>query len=151
MLKKITNLKELSVFAEEFLVKLSQQNKKETAVIIGLSGDLGSGKTAFTKCVAVALGISDVITSPTFILEKVYRIPRTSILGPYFTKLIHIDAYRLESASEMRALDWDTIVKNKNNLILIEWPEQVTEVLPKDMLAISFKHSDDGVRVVEII
>ena len=116
--------------------------------MVGLSGDLGSGKTAFTKCLASALGITDVVTSPTFILEKVYIIPRGSLVGERFTKLIHIDAYRLHSASEMRALDWDALLADEHNLILLEWPEQVKEVLPKDIMMLSFEYVDEGVRRV---
>ena len=121
---------------------------KETAMVVGLSGDLGSGKTAFTKCTADILGITDVVTSPTFILEKIYIIPRGTIVGERFTKLIHIDAYRLEGGIEMEALDWHALLADKHNLILIEWPEQVIDAMPKDMRKVSFEYVSEGVRAV---
>lgn len=146
MTKDVKNLEELRAIAEGFLRNLTQRPIKDTATVVGLSGDLGAGKTAFTKCVASTLGIAEVVTSPTFILEKVYIIPRGSIVGDRFTKLIHIDAYRLHSASEMRALDWDALVADEHNLVLLEWPEQVKEALPKDLVSISFQYAGEGVR-----
>lgn len=154
MTKEVKNLVELRNLAEGFLRTLATRAPSasaaslDRATVVGLSGDLGSGKTAFTKCIASALGISDVVTSPTFILEKVYIIPRGSIVGERFTKLIHIDAYRLHSASEMRALDWEAILADERNLILLEWPEQVKEVLPEDIIMLSFEYIDEGVRRV---
>lgn len=148
MQKDLKSLTDLRAFAEEFLRGLTARVPSSRATVVGLSGDLGSGKTAFTKCVASALGISDVVTSPTFILEKVYIIPRGSLVGERFTKLIHIDAYRLHSASEMRALDWEALLADEHNLILLEWPEQVKEVLPADIIMLSFEYIDEGVRRV---
>lgn len=148
MKQETKNLEELRAVAEGFLKILTQKPSKDTAVVVGLSGDLGAGKTAFTKCVASILGIAEVVTSPTFILEKIYIIPRGSIMGGRFTKLIHIDAYRLEEAKEMRALDWDAILLDEHNLILIEWPEHVEGALPKDTIKISFEYASEGVRRV---
>mgnify|MGYP001562904296 CR=1 FL=1 len=151
MIKEVKNLVELRALAERFLRGVAERpssTSSDRATVVGLSGDLGSGKTAFAKCLASALGIADVVTSPTFILEKVYIIPRGSLVGERFTKLIHIDAYRLHSASEMRALDWDALLADEHNLILLEWPEQVKEVLPKDITMLSFEYVDEGVRRV---
>lgn len=148
MKKEVKNLEELRAVADGFLKTLVEMPTKETAVVVGLSGDLGAGKTAFTKCIASALGITEVVTSPTFILEKVYIIPRGSVVGERFTKLIHIDAYRLDGGSEMRALDWDSLLLDEHNLIFIEWPEQVADVMPKDMIKLSFEYEGEGVRKV---
>lgn len=151
MTKEVKNLVELCNLADGLLRTLATRApsaSSDRATVVGLSGDLGSGKTAFTKCLASALGITDVVTSPTFILEKVYIIPRGSVVGERFTKLIHIDAYRLHSADEMRALDWEAILSDEHNLVLLEWPEQVKEVLPKDITMLSFEYVDEGVRRV---
>lgn len=148
MKKEVKNLEELRAVAEAFLGKIAGNPQKETATVVGLSGDLGAGKTAFTKCVASILGITEVVTSPTFILEKVYIIPRGSVLGERFLKLIHIDAYRLEGGKEMRALDWDALLLDEHNLILIEWPEQVKDAMPEDIINLSFEYAGEGVRQV---
>ena len=148
MKKEVKNLEELRLVAEGVLSAINKSPEKETATVVGLSGDLGAGNTAFTKCIASILGITEVVTSPTFILEKVYIIPRGSVLGERFLKLIHIDAYRLESGKEMRALDWDALLSDERNLIFIEWPEQVKEAMPKDIIDLSFEYAGEGVRQV---
>ena len=148
MNKTINSLEELNVEAVNFLKKLSKKTKSDKATVVCLSGDLGAGKTAFTKCIAKSLGIDDVVTSPTFILEKVYTLPRESIVGEHFKKLIHIDAYRLSSASEMRALDWEHLLSEEHNLIFIEWPEQVKGAIPDDAIKLSFEYVDEGVRSI---
>lgn len=146
--REVKSLVELRKVAEDFLIGLVQAPEKDRATVVGLSGDLGSGKTAFTKCVADILGIKEVVTSPTFILEKIYIIPQGSMVGERFMKLIHVDAYRLEGGVEMIALDWETLVAGKDNLILIEWPEQVEDVMPKDIMKISFEYVSEGVRKI---
>ncbi|MFZ2303743.1 MAG: tRNA (adenosine(37)-N6)-threonylcarbamoyltransferase complex ATPase subunit type 1 TsaE [Minisyncoccia bacterium] len=149
MQKDVKNLEELRAVADGFLKTIAGKPLKETATVVGLSGDLGAGKTAFVKCVASILGITEVVTSPTFILEKVYIIPRGSVVGERFTKLIHIDAYRLEGGKEMRALDWNSLLLDEHNLIFMEWPEKVEDALPNDMIGISFEYVNEGVRRVE--
>lgn len=148
MTKEVKSLGELRAVAEELLHEVSLALIGEGATIIGLSGDLGAGKTAFVKCVASILGIKEMITSPTFILEKVYIIPRGSLLGSRFAKLIHIDAYRLEGGAEMRALGWEAISSDPQNLIFIEWPEQVADVMPRTMKIFTFSYVDETTRTI---
>ena len=100
--------------------------KKDKAVVVGLSGDLGAGKTAFTKCIAKSFGIEDTVTSPTFVIEKIYELH-----GQKFSHLVHIDAYRLENGNELLNLGWNKIISDPSNIILIEWPERVSEVMPE--------------------
>ncbi len=110
--------------ADDWLASLE---KKETeALVVGLSGNLGSGKTAFVKAVAAALGVDEMVTSPTFVIEKIYKTKNSD-----FPRLVHIDAYRLESARELEVLNFEELVEDPNNLILIEWPENVKEILPE--------------------
>lgn len=104
-----------------------------SATILALSGDLGSGKTAFVKALASALGIKETITSPTFVIEQIYVLPKgvehakvsTHVAATPFNRLIHIDAYRLEKASELERLGWAEITSDPKNLICLEWPENV--------------------------
>lgn len=98
------------------------------ATILALSGDLGSGKTAFVKALAAALGITETITSPTFVIEQIYMLPKgaASAAAAHFDRLIHIDAYRLEKASELERLGWAEIASDPKNIICLEWPENVS-------------------------
>lgn len=115
--------------------------KPDEATIVGLYGNLGSGKTAFTQAVARELGITENITSPTFVIEKLYETK-----SEVFKRLIHIDAYRLEAGRELQMLDFEELVKNPHNLIVIEWPENVKEILPEDHIKIYCEFVDEGTR-----
>lgn len=136
------SLAETEKFAAEFVRKLAP--KKDEATLIVLSGELGSGKTTFVQCAARALGVKETITSPTFVLIKSYSLPATS-----YQLLFHIDAYRLESGEELAKLGFEEIVANPQNLIFLEWPENVAEVLPSDILKIGFKFLDETTREIQ--
>lgn len=99
--------------------------RERGATLITLSGELGAGKTSFVQGIAGALGVPGPVTSPTFVLEKIYPLR-----GSVFSKLIHIDAYRLTSGDELRALGFDELMGDVQNLILLEWPEKVIDLLP---------------------
>ena len=133
---------ETEKFAQDFVAKL--ESKKDEATLVALSGELGSGKTTFVQCVARALGVKENITSPTFVLIKNYQLPATN-----HKLLYHIDAYRLERGEELAKLGFEEIVANPNNLIFLEWPENVAEVLPKDYLTIKFSFIDKATRAIE--
>jgi len=105
------------------------------ATVVVLQGELGSGKTAFAKALGKMMGINEHIVSPTFVIMKSYNIDWKG-----FKKLIHVDAYRIESESELLNLGWNELVENPQHLILIEWPERVEGILPKDSRRIFFKH-----------
>lgn len=124
--------------AENFLHTLSP---RETATVVGLYGDLGAGKTTFTKALAKVLGVEGTVTSPTFVLEKIY-----TLTGQRFSHLIHIDAYRLEGSVELKQLGWDTIVSDPENLIIVEWADKVEDILPEDTKKVSLKVTGENVR-----
>jgi tRNA threonylcarbamoyladenosine biosynthesis protein TsaE len=116
-----------AAFVKELVGDLSQkslQKKMRKAEVVALSGDLGSGKTAFVKAVAGEFGIKDDVTSPTFIIEKIYELADSP-----FQRLIHIDAYRLESGAELLHLGWADLIADPRNIIFIEWPEKVADIM----------------------
>jgi tRNA threonylcarbamoyladenosine biosynthesis protein TsaE len=104
-----------------------------------------AGKTAFTQAVAKELGIGEPVTSPTFVIEKIYETKHL-----IFKRLVHIDAYRLEKGSELQALDFEKLVENKNNLIIIEWPENVKDILPENHHKIHCEFVDETTRKFEV-
>lgn len=135
---------ETHTFAENFLRDLVPN--KDGATVLCLSGDLGAGKTAFAKELGSLLGINkDEITSPTFVIEKIYKITH-----PHFTHFIHIDAYRLEKGSELLSLGWEEIIADTNNLICIEWPEKVKEIIPQSAITLSLKFIDENTREITL-
>lgn len=111
-------------YAKHFLGKIMKLPENEDAFIVGLSGHLGAGKTAFTKEIAKIMGVKQEITSPTFVIMKIYETQNER-----WSRLIHIDAYRLERGEELQAVDFEKLVSDKRNLILIEWPENVQTIL----------------------
>ena len=121
---KLQNLAETKQVAVDWLASISNTYAgRDEALVIGLSGHLGAGKTAFTKIVAKTLGVEEEVTSPTFVIMKMYEMNAQNLVP--WKRLVHIDAYRLERSEELAALDWEKLVADKNNLILIEWPENV--------------------------
>ncbi len=119
---------------KEFLDSLAP--KSETATVVGLYGNLGAGKTTFTKYIAKHFNIEEVVTSPTFVIEKVYELPKKDT-EQKFSHFIHIDAYRLEREEELLSLGWSKIISDPKNLIFVEWPEKVSGIMPEH-IKISF-------------
>lgn len=116
---------------------------KARATVIALSGELGAGKTTFTKAFAEALGVSaDEVTSPTFVIQKSFDLGGR--VG--FRKLVHIDAYRLEKPEEIERLGWRELLADPANLILVEWPEHIGDALPSDAQRISFSYKSEDER-----
>lgn len=122
----------------------SLKRHPERATFVALSGELGAGKTTFVKIVARELGIERIITSPTFVLEKIYLLPE----GQAFERLIHIDAYRLERGGDLMALGFDELMQDSGNLILLEWPERVESRLPRSAIPIKLIVRSDDARIV---
>ena len=146
------SVEETNKIAEDFL-KHIQNTHTNCATVVGLFGDLGSGKTTFTQALGKILGVKEVMTSPTFVIEKRYEINQGEAFGvpkasPWL-KLIHIDAYRLESGEEIMNLNFQEDIKNPENLILIEWPERIKEALPTDLVKINFKFISEFEREIE--
>ncbi len=134
------SLEETGRIAKEILDSL---DKSSSATVLALQGDLGSGKTTFSQAAGKLLGVSEEMSSPTFVIEKIYDIDFKG-----FKKLIHIDAYRLEKAEELLHLGWEEILKNPENLIFIEWPENVSKIIPENAVKISFKFVDEQTREI---
>ena len=142
--KLVNNIEEMKDFAVFYMKSLSK--KRNNAQILILKGNLGSGKTTFTQQVAKFFEIEEYLTSPTFVIQKRYKIKNDQELG--FENLIHIDAYRLESGKELIDLDWRQDISNSKNIIFKQGPERVVDVLPKDIKEISFKFIDEKVREI---
>lgn len=129
----------------ELLVKtLMEENKNPH--IFALQGNLGAGKTTFIQGVAKALKIKQKILSPTFVVMKDFRLPKNN----NFSKFYHIDCYRLDDPSEIITLGFKEIIRNKKNLIFIEWPERIKKLLPANTIWLKFKTLDKNKREIII-
>ena len=116
----------------------------EGATLLTLSGELGAGKTTFVQGIAEALGVREVVTSPTFVIEKVYTLE-----GQRWQRLIHIDAYRLHDPHELEMLGWKELLLDAGNLIVLEWPERVELIIPDTAIRIRIDIEGDG-RIITI-
>lgn len=119
------NLEEMDLFANSFSKKIKQGQ------VIALSGDLGAGKTTFTKMLCKHLGIDAIISSPTY-----------TYLNIYDDKVAHFDLYRLKSAEEFFALGFEEYI-DSSYIVIIEWPEKILNYLPKNTITIYSKHRVD--------
>ncbi len=134
--------------SEKILNKVSKTKNKK-AKVIALSGELGAGKTTLTKEIGKLLEIKNVIISPTFVIMKIYQTGEGSKYYSQFKKLIHIDAYRLDDPLELLKFGWGEMVDDKNNLIILEWPERVMGSTDKETFWVKLKHIDDETRSLE--
>jgi tRNA threonylcarbamoyladenosine biosynthesis protein TsaE len=116
--------------------------RADRATLVTLSGDLGAGKTAFTQALALAFGVSEHVTSPTFVLAKSYALPE----GASFRRLVHIDAYRLAEGKDLAPLAFDELMREPGALVLLEWPEMVADGLPDADVQIRIAVRPDGGR-----
>ena len=138
---------ETQALAKELITELVEGRapRSSQASVVGLRGELGAGKTTLTQGIAGELGVTEHVTSPTFILERIYKIDptRLQIANCSFRHLVHIDAYRLDSVDELKHLGWQELLVDPGNLILVEWPERVAGSLPADTLYVDCKHVDE--------
>jgi tRNA threonylcarbamoyladenosine biosynthesis protein TsaE len=136
--------KETSAFAYQFAKKLKADQ------VIALVGELGAGKTFFTKALGKALGIKETIKSPSFNLLKVYSLPPDRGGKGGLKSLIHVDCYRLNSADELIDIGLLDYFKQKDTLIIIEWADKVKKILPKETIWLKFEMGKNEERVVKI-
>ena len=117
--------------------------------IIGLIGDLGAGKTVFVKGLASGLGIKNRITSPTFVLMKIYRIAKSKLQNSN-SKLVHIDAYRLKSGKEILSTGAEEYFNKPGSVVIIEWADKIEEILPKKTKFVKITSKDKDKRKIII-
>ena len=125
------------VFAAGVINALSDRN------VLALYGELGAGKTTFVQGLAAALGITKRLISPTFTLMRQYPVK-----SDRYNSLYHLDLYRVESAADLKSIDLSEIIADPNNLVVIEWAEKASDILPSRRLDIKFKTVGDNHEIV---
>ena len=127
----------ITTYSEDETMELAQniESEKFPNMVICLIGDLGSGKTVFTKAFALALGINENITSPTFNIIKEYDNAEM--------KLFHMDVYRLSDTKQDIGIEE---YFTKRGVCIIEWADLIEDILPKNRLDIKIKMVDEDTR-----
>ena len=127
-------------FGERFAKNLKRE--LNSATIVELVGDVGVGKTTFTRGFAKGLGIKESITSPSFTISKTYAINPNE-------NLIHYDFYRLSEPGIMSE-DLGEKINDPKNIIIIEWGESVNDLLPEKHLKINIAYNEKGNREIKL-
>lgn len=136
-------LENMSAYADKFVLTLPT-GAGERAHVVGLSGELGAGKTTFVQHVAKALGVEEQIISPTFVIAQRYQTAH-----PVFTSLVHIDAYRLSDDAK-DTIGFVEYLGDPHNLVLVEWPENLPKEagFPADAPVLKFETVDETTRFI---
>lgn len=117
---------------EEFGARFAKTLKSGSVVV--LKGEMGAGKTVFCKGVARGLGVTDEVLSPTY-----------AYMNEYDGKLYHFDCYRLKNGAQAEQLGL-TDYFYSGGICLVEWAENIAEVLPEKLVAVAIEKTDDGKR-----
>jgi len=107
---------------------------KKKAIVLGLEGDLGGGKTTFLQGFARGLRVKQKILSPSFVILKRFHVPCF-----IFHNFYHIDCYRIQKPKEILDLGFKEIISNPQNIVAIEWADRVKKLISKSTIKINFK------------
>ncbi len=140
--KNSTQTKKLG---ESFAKSILKRSPAKRAIVFGLIGDLGGGKTTFLQGFAKGLGIKERILSPTFVIIKRFKIKDLR-----FTNFYHIDCYRIQKPKEILDLGFKEIISNPKNIVAIEWADRISKILPKNSIILKFEFISQNKRKIEI-
>ena len=135
--------KETKALGKKYAKELWKTSNGKEALVVALQGELGSGKTTFAQGFAQGLGVEDNVLSPTFVIIREYEASGDR-------RLFHMDCYRLQNSKDLLELDWEEIVSDPSNIILLEWPERVESLLPKTTIRIQFQPIDETTRRIMV-
>jgi len=154
-MKKFTtkDFSETQKLGEEFAEETLRRGSGPAALVLALQGELGAGKTTFLQGFARGLGVKEKILSPTFIILKKFKIKsdkRQETSDKRFKNFYHIDCYRLNKPEEILNLGFREIITNSENIVAIEWPEKIENILPENITSIKFEHLEKNKREILI-
>ena len=131
----IHSIEKLHEAAKSFIEKIGD------ATVFAVYGAMGAGKTTFISALCEALGINDVVNSPTFSIVNEYRSDTTGEL------VYHFDFYRIRKIDEVYDMGYEDYFYS-GALCLIEWPELIEDLLPEDAVRVSITEQEDGTRLI---
>ena len=132
---KIESLDKIHTASKEFLTHMG------SGKVFAFYGKMGAGKTTFIKAVCESLGVSDVITSPTFAIVNEYTTADN-------TPVYHFDFYRIKKIDEVYDMGYEDYFYSGRPCFL-EWPELIEDLLPEDVVKVSIVMNEDGSTTVE--
>jgi tRNA threonylcarbamoyladenosine biosynthesis protein TsaE len=140
----------------DFAMQIVNKKPGDCALVIGLRGELGAGKTTFVQGFLKGLGIKKRSPSPTFIIFRRHVLPQKKVLtnssATNFSDIYHMDAYRLKDEAALTALDFKKILADPTNILLVEWGEKIKKALPRKTLWLKFNHGKkEGERKIEVL
>lgn len=115
---------------------------KGNGKVFAFYGKMGAGKTTFVKAICEALGVEDVITSPTFAIVNEYHSTKTD------QPIYHFDFYRIKKLEEVFDMGYEDYFYS-GSLCFLEWPELIEDILPQDVVKVKISEQEDGSRLVE--
>ena len=130
--------KETGLIAKDLAKEIIKRKPSKNSLVIGLSGELGAGKTTFIKSFIRELGVRKRVTSPTFLILRRFQLPK----GKIYKNVFHIDAYRLKEGKDLNEVGIKDIISNPVNIVLVEWADRVKSILPKEMIWLEFKYGE---------
>ena len=133
---KITSLNDIDNAAKAFVEAMDQNT------VFAFYGKMGAGKTTFIKAVCEALGVTEVVNSPTFSIVNEYRSETTGEL------IYHFDFYRIKKLDEVYDMGYEDYFYS-GAVCFIEWPELIEELLPGGALKVEIAEQEDGSRIVK--
>lgn len=130
------------------ILKTQSIRSARACLVVALEGELGAGKTVFSQGFARAFKIKTKLKSPTFVLMKKYSIGGS---GFAFRSLYHLDCYRLTDYKDLLPLNIKELLKDPQNIFLIEWADRVAPILPKNCVKIHIDHIGSKERNIKIV
>ena len=114
--------------------------------LLCLEGELGAGKTTFTQGLLYGLGVKETVNSPTFVVMKHYSLAKNI---NNIENIYHIDTYRVE-INDIMDLGWEELIRDKKNVVIVEWPKKIKDIIPEGAIKFNFKCIDENRRSVNL-
>ena len=130
---------DISAAAQQFVAAMGARR------VFAFYGKMGAGKTTFIKAICEALGVEDVVTSPTFAIVNEYKA--SSARGDMEGSVYHFDFYRIKNLREAYDIGCEEYFYS-GSPCFIEWPELIEELLPEDTVRVNIEVNEDGTRIV---
>ena len=130
------SIEDITPAAQEFIAAMGDNT------VFAFYGKMGAGKTTFIKAVCQALGVTDVINSPTFAIVNEY-------LDGQGSPIYHFDFYRIKRQQEVLDIGYEDYIYS-GCVCFMEWPELIEDLLPADAVRVTITQQEDGTRVIEM-